>query len=387
METTYQLKKIKVMILGGGINSAVGSAHIASLKLSGRYEIIGGFFSRNPKINEISAKEYGLPTTKIYNDLNSLVTREKDNIDAIIILTPTDQHYEQVITCLKMGIPVICEKALVGNTFEAREIKKLLNKKNGFLAVIYNYLGYPMIRELKAIIKKGHLGKINQVLVEMPQESFQRVNLKNEPLTPQDWRLKDNGVPTISLDLGIHLHIIVKYLTGELPLNVVSKQNSYGNFSEITDNINCLIEYSNHLICNMWFSKVALGKRNGLRVRILGSEGFAEWVQEEPERINISDCHGNNNILDRGSIKSTVGNQKRYTRFKAGHPTGFIEAFANYYEDIADGLIIHLNEKTNQMDADEFFGINEAYEGISLFEAISKSNNSKSWETIMNTDN
>ena len=387
METTYQLKKINVMILGGGINSAVGSAHIASLKLSGRYNILGGFFSRNSMINQESAKEYGLSNTRIYSDLNLLCSKEKGKIDAIIILTPTDQHFQQVITCLKNNIPIICEKALVGNSEQAMEIKNLLNETNGFLAVIYNYLGYPMIRELKEIIKKGILGRVNQVLVEMPQESFLRVDVQKKPLTPQVWRLKDGSVSTISLDLGIHLHIIIKYLTGELPLSVVSKRSSFGNFSKIIDNINCLIEYSNNLTCNMWYSKVALGKRNGLKVRVMGSEGFAEWFQENPEKVTLSDCFGNNSLLDRGSLTSSVSNQKRYTRFKAGHPTGFIEAFANYYEDIADGLIKYLDDKTQQKNSDEYFGINEAFEGISLLEAISKSDISKSWEPIIKADN
>ena len=387
MRTTDHSKKLNVMILGGGINSAVGSAHISALKLSGQYNIVGGFFSRNSQTNNESAKEYGLINPRIYNDFELLCETEKGKIDAIIILTPTDQHFQQVITCLKMEIPVICEKALVGNIKEAQKIKNLLNEKNCFLAVIYNYLGYPMIRELKNIIENGLLGKVNQVLVEMPQEGFQRVNAQRNPNIPQDWRLKDGVVSTISLDLGIHLHIIVKYLTGELPLNVVSKRNSFGNFPELIDNINCLIEYSNNLSCNMWYSKVALGKRNGLKVRILGSEGFAEWVQETPEKVLFSDCYGNNSILDRGSINSTISNQRRYTRFKAGHPTGFIEAFANYYEDIADGLVKYLHDPKKQINNDEYFGINEAFEGISLFESISKSDSSKSWQTIVKTHN
>ncbi|MDA8807646.1 Gfo/Idh/MocA family oxidoreductase [Flavobacteriaceae bacterium] len=384
MGTTDHSKKLNVMILGGGINSAVGSAHVSALKLSGKYNIVGGFFSRNIQINNESAKEYGLTNPRIYNDFELLCKTEKGKIDAIIILTPTDQHFQQVITCLKMGIPVICEKALVGNIKEAQKIKNLLNEKNGFLAVIYNYLGYPMIRELKNIIENGFLGKVNQVLVEMPQESFQRVNAQKNPNVPQEWRLKDGVVSTISLDLGIHLHIIVKYLTGELPLNVVSKRNSFGNFPELVDNINCLIEYSNNILCNMWYSKVALGKRNGLKVRVLGSEGYAEWVQEIPEKVLLSDCYGNNSIVDRGSINSTISNQRRYTRFKAGHPTGFIEAFANYYEDIADGLVKFLQNPKKQINTNEYFGINEAFEGISLIESISKSDSTKSWQTIVN---
>ena len=173
---------------------------------------------------------------------------KKNNIDAIIVLTPTNQHATQVIELIKYGIPIICEKSLSTSIKETIEIEKTLNKNNGFLAVIFNYLGYPIIRELKHLIAIERLGKINHIQIEMPQEGFARITNEGNPIIPQKWRMKDNRVPTISLDLGVHLHMFIKYLTNETPNSVVAQSNSYGNFSSIVDNVLISITYPSTLI-------------------------------------------------------------------------------------------------------------------------------------------
>lgn len=372
--------KIKVAFLGGASNSVVGPAHYSALNLDNTFELVAGCFSRHDDINIETGLEYGVEKHRIYKNSKELIHNEKDNIDAVIILTPTNQHTEQVLDFINNNIPVICEKALTGSVKEAEKIKNVLKEKNGFLTVIYNYLGYPIIRELKHKIKQGSLGKINHIQIEMPQESFIKINKEGNPITPQEWRMKDGVVPTISLDLGIHLHMFIRYLTDERPLNVVSKSNSYGNFSEIKDNINCIVEYTNNLTCNMWYSKIAIGNRNGLKIRVYGEKGSAVWLQEIPEILDLANSKGQRWKMDRGNTEAEICNQKRYSRFKVGHPAGFIEAFANYYQDIAQALQSHKNNMP--INFEECFTIDEAYEGIQLFEAIEKSNKSKSWQKV-----
>jgi predicted dehydrogenase len=230
------------------------------------------------------------------------------------------------------------------------------------------------------MIQKGIFGRILHMQVEMPQEGFIRLDQAGKPVIPQEWRLKDGVVPKLSLDLGIHLHMFIKYFTDEVPVNVVAKSESLGNFTEIIDNVNCLIEYTNNLTCGMWYGKIAIGKRNGLQIRIYGQKASAEWIQETPEVANIAFSTGKKCVVDRGSDGVEVCNQARYTRFKAGHPAGFIEAFANYYSDIADALYRY--KKDNTLALKECFGIEEAHEGLKLLEAIQRSSLSKKWEKV-----
>jgi len=372
--------KIKVAFLGGAMNSAVGNAHYSALLMDNIYELVAGCFSLNKENNFKTAEKYGVPNDRVYSNLDALILNEKENIDAIIILTPTDQHADQVIKCITNGIPVICEKALGTNSEEIVQIKNALEKHKGFLSVIYNYLGYPMVKEMRRLIKKDVLGRINYIQIEMPQEGFIRIDMEGDPIIPQKWRLKDYEVPTISLDLGVHLHMFIKYLTDQLPTAAVAKSSSYGNFSSIVDNIDCIIEYTNNISCNMWFSKIAIGNRNGLKIRVYGEKGSAEWLQESPEIIHLSDSNGRRCVIDRGNDEVEISNEPRYSRFKVGHPAGFLEAFANYYQDI--GIALQNYKLNKKIDYDECYGVDEAYEGIRLLEAIQKSSISRSWENV-----
>lgn len=371
-------KKIKIAFLGGGVNSAIGRTHKIAVDMDNRYEIVTGCFSRNESINTQTAIEYGVDLNRIYSNLDQLILNEKNKIDALCILTPTPNHKNEVIKCIKNNIPVICEKALAVSSNEASEIKQALKEHNGFLAVTYNYTGYPMLRELRNMIKTGKLGKLEQVHIEMPQESFAKVDKNGNPQKPQEWRLHDQDkLPTISLDLGTHTHDITSFLTGEDPIELVSVQNSFGSFSQVIDNSISIANYTNNIVSNIWFSKSALGHRNGLRVRVYGNRGSAEWYQLEPENLHFNDNQGHKMIIDRASIDVNVTTELRYNRFKAGHPSGFIEAFANYYGDIADLFLGITNNEDRYV-----FGIEDALEGLKMLEAMSLSNKEKRWITI-----
>jgi len=370
-------EKLKIAFLGGGINSAVGRTHRIAIDMDKRYELVAGCFSRNKEINKDSAEEYGVKENRLYNNLDELIAKEKNNIDAICILTPTPNHKNEVIKCIKNGIKVICEKALAVSSSEAEEIKEALDKHDGFLAVTYNYTGYPMLRELRNMIKDGKLGKIEQVHVEMPQEGFARLDKDGNPTKPQDWRLCDSTLPTLSLDLGTHTHDVTSFLTGENPVELVAIQNSFGSFRKIVDNSISIANYTNDIVSNIWFSKAALGHRNGLRVRVYGEIGSAEWYQLDPENLHYNDNRGHTFIIDRASIEVNIANENRYNRFKAGHPSGFIEAFANYYTDIAALL-----GGSNNNESRYVFGINDALEGLKMLEAMTISSKNKEWIKI-----
>lgn len=372
--------KHKLAFIGGGINSVVGSAHFAALNIDDNAELVAGFFSRNREINDKSAAYYRVSSDRVYYDLDSMIKHEKGKIDAAVILTPTDQHAEQTIKLLENNIPVICEKALVSSVEEAILLNKAIDNTNGFLAVMYNYLGYPIIRELKHMIDNSQLGKIKHLQIEMPQEGFASKDLDGSPVIPQDWRLNDNYIPTISLDLGVHIHMFVKYLTNQTPVKVVAKTESLGNFNNISDNVNCIIEYSDSISCNMWYSKFAIGCRNGLRLRVFGEKAAAEWLQEDPEIIHMADNTGQRWKIDRGTPNVSVCNNPKYNRFKVGHPAGFIEAYANYYNDIFSALSSY--NQHSELTLHDCFGAEASYEGIKLFHAIQKSSQTHMWETV-----
>lgn len=372
---------LNVGIIGGAIDSAIGRSHYIASRMDGRFRLVAGCFSLNPKVNEATAAFLDVPTDRIYSDWHTFLKSELGKLDAVLLLTPTPMHAEMATEALAAGFPVISEKALSVSSAEAAAIRAARDQNNGFVAVTYNYTGYPIIRELRHMIENGKLGKITHVAAEMPQEGFLRlVGAQDTKPQPQAWRLKDAFIPTVSLDLGVHLHHLIHFLTQASPMEVCAMEQHQGHFDGIIDNVQCLARYTGDLPVQLWYGKTALGHANGLRIRIFGTEASAEWVQMNPEYLTLHDNRGHTSLITRAANGLHICNQERYARFKAGHPAGFMEAFANYYADLADWLIHYRsgNSQPNPMVA----GVEIAEEGLRMMEAISRSARNRSWQSV-----
>ncbi|MDY7537139.1 Gfo/Idh/MocA family oxidoreductase [Undibacterium sp. RTI2.1] len=382
MQTTISASSatpLKLGFIGGSIHSAVGYSHFISSGMDRRWQLVAGCFSKNTSTNNETAIAYGVSKEHLYDTWQAMLAKEKGQLDAIVILTPTPDHSESVIACMRAGFAVICEKSLAVGSEQARQILDVRNELNAFLAVTYNYSGYPMLRELAKRISDGKLGKVIHFQAEMPQEGFIRVDAHGNKPAPQSWRLSDGDIPTLHLDLAVHLHQIIYYLTKQKPLELVSDQNHYGWFSGVVDNASCLCRYTSEIQGQLWFSKSALGHRNGLKIRIYGDQGSAEWVQSHPEELMLAYVDGRREVLDRAASVE-VTNQRRYNRFKAGHPAGFVEAFANLYADIADALQLFKNK--GEWHSTEVFSAELALEGMYFLEAMVASAKTRAWQTV-----
>jgi predicted dehydrogenase len=360
-------KPLKIAFIGGSVNSAIGCTHFNASRMDGHFKVESGCFSRDPDQNYQSGSIYGVESDRIYSNWNTLLNCEKSSIDAVVVLTPTPSHSKIVTAAIEAGYPVICEKALATSSSECSLIEDVVKSHLGYLAVTYNYSGYPMVRELRRMISDGRLGGLQQIHIEMPQEGYLRQNAD-----PQEWRRQDYAVPTVSLDLGVHVHHLIDFLSGGLkPLALFGDQASYGQFPGIIDNVYCMVHYENDLRVQAWWGKTALGHRNGLRVRVYGEKASAEWYQMDPEVLRCADNDGRHYLLDRGSGVAKTAQEPRYNRFKAGHPSGFIEAFANLYTDFAEELRSFKNGET--FKSTYVYGAGHAVEGLSMMESISAS--------------
>lgn len=372
---------LKLGIIGGALDSAIGRSHHIASQMDGRFKIVAGCFSNFPTINESTAALLDVESHRLYANWRELLEAESGKIDAVLLLTPTPMHAEMAVEALAAGFAVISEKSLSVSSAEAAAIGAARDQNNGFLAVTYNYTGYPIIRELRHMIENGKLGRITHVAAEMPQEGFLRlVGDQDTKPQPQAWRLKDDFIPTVSLDLGVHLHHLISFLTQASPVEVCAMEQHQGHFDGIIDNVQCLARYTGDLPVQLWYGKTALGHANGLRIRVFGAEASAEWVQMNPEYLSLHDNCGNTSFLSRAANAANICNQERYTRFKAGHPAGFIEAFANYYTDLADWLMRH---RTGDYRAHPMVaGVEVAVEGLRMMEAIARSARSHSWQPV-----
>ncbi|TQF69924.1 Gfo/Idh/MocA family protein [Pseudoalteromonas luteoviolacea] len=374
------VQNLKIAFIGGGANSAVGYVHFSAAQLDNKFQVVAGAFSRDPKVNAETAKHWAIDESRVYNDWQQLIDKEKHAIDAVVVLTPTPHHVEVITKLLEADLPIICEKALACGLNDIEEIAKVYNPKKHFLAVTYNYSGYAMVRELKHLIGQQKLGQIQKIHLEMPQEGFKRPpDIAGQPSKPQPWRLQDYSVPTICLDLGVHLHHLSSYLLECEPIETCAHFSNHSDFESLVDDVTMLLKYPNDISGTMWMSKTAIGHRNGLEIRIYGTQGSARWYQLNPDELEISYSDGRREILDRAG-DCTYANQFRYNRMKPGHPTGFVEAFANLYTDIYEALSEYKNGDpvTNKY----VFGLEQSKCGLQLFETAVTSSKSNKWEII-----
>lgn len=361
----------KLAFIGGGIDSIAGYPHLIASQMDRKFEIVAGAFSTNHKKNNDTKLQWKIPN--IYNDWKELILKEKENIHAVVILAPTPFHSEMIIQLLKNNIPIICEKPLVSSKEEIEKINAIYDKNKHFLVVTNNYSGYAMIRELKTRIKKNELGKILNIRLNMPQESFLRPPKSIK--YPQKWRLKDTFIPMISLDLGVHLHHLAYFLVEEEPHNVFATYDKFSKY-DVVDNVDMLLDYKSGIKGNIWLSKTALGNRNGLHIEIYGEKASASWHQENPEELKLSFANGQKSIIDRANDLEIMPN-KLFNRMTPGHPSGFIEAFANLYNDISESLD---KFKQNKPYLSSYvYGFSHASNSIELLNNASISNQDKIW--------
>jgi len=299
---------IRLGVIGGGINSAAGLAHINALRMSGKFSIVGGCYSRQGSVLFESGFKYSTPT---FSTVDSMIADAEP--DRIVVLTPTPDHYTSVMQCLDDGVPVLCEKALATTVEDANRMAGRSSGTGVPLCVVFNYAFYPAVQRLRELVRAEELGAISHIHVEMPQSGY--LNAK-----PQQWRLSNEA---IYHDLGVHLHHMIWFLTGEVPQSVHAVERNWSEVG-VVDYVSAQITYESFQ-AQMWFSKVSAGCSNGLRVRVFGSEGSAEWYQREPDVVRFGNRNGSLMLFETDN-----------PRFKRGHPTGFVEALSNLYEAWAD---------------------------------------------------
>ena len=370
-------RRLHLGFIGGGLSSSIGKIHFISSQLDGRWAVVAGFFSRNKEVNIKTANEWNIDERRTYDSIQKFIDAESNKLDAVVVLSPPSDHYEIISLLVEKKVPIICEKPLAATLEDSLLIQEVLDKSSNFFAMTYNYSGYPMIRELRDLIQNNIFGQLTKIHIEIPQEGFVRVNSQTGKVNrPKKWRLVDNFIPTICLDLGIHLHHLSYFLTGKEPINIMGNFSNYSDYKKIVDDVMVWAEYQDGMKANFWMSKTALGNRNGLKVRIYGTKCAAEWLQTDPENLHIAFKDGTKIIKDRAS-PANICNQDRYNRYIPGHPSGFIEAFANLYSDIANSLTLFNNGKKSTEGF--VYDMRHAVGGMNFLSAISRSNDLKKW--------
>jgi len=330
--------RIRLGMVGGGEGAFIGAVHRIAARLDDRYELVAGALSASADKAMRSAEAIGLAAARSYPDFQTMARTEAaraDGIEAVAIVTPNHMHVPVAEAFLDAGIHVICDKPLTTTLEQALRLRDKVRASGLIFAVTYNYTGYPLVRHARAMVEAGELGAIRIVQVEYPQ-GWLTEPLEATGQKQADWRTDParSGAGGCIGDIGTHAYQLAHFVSGMMPDQILAELTTFVPGRRVDDNVQILLRYAGGARGALWASQVAPGQDNGLRLRVFGDKGGIEWSQEEPNRLIWSPLGEPSRLLSRGTAAMNASGQ-RVNRIPAGHPEGYLEAFATLYAEVA----------------------------------------------------
>ena len=332
------MEPIRLGMVGGGQGALIGSVHRLAARMDGHFRLVAGALSSTPERARASGAEIGLDPTRTYDDWKRMAGREarrKDGVEAVAIVTPNHMHAAPAIEFLKRGIHVICDKPLTATMAEAKKLAAAADKADALFILTHNYTGYPLVRQARAMIARGDLGRIRLVQVEYAQDW-----LTHEVHNKQaEWRSDPAraGIGGALGDIGTHAYNLAAFVAGMEPEALAADITAFVPGRQLDDNANVLLRYPGGAKGMLWASQVAPGNENSLRIRVFGDMGGLEWAQEEPNKLWFSRFGEPKQLLTRNGA-GALPEAQRVCRVPGGHPEGYLEAFANIYAEAAQAI-------------------------------------------------
>ena len=370
-------KILKYGMVGGDLDAFIGGVHRIAINFDGRAFLTAGCFNPNPDKNRECGEFYQLDHERIYSDYREMAQKEsarEDGIDFVTIATPNRMHYEIAKEFLNHGIHVLCEKPLSFEVKEAEELKNIAEKKGLLFAVNYSYSGNNMVKEAKELVKSGVIGNIINVNAEYFQEYLvDDVGKGDQKMVKlSSWRKNPDiaGISNCVGDIGSHIEHTVSYITG-LRVKKVAAVLDY--FDQPLDlNANILVELENGAHGVYCSSQVCVGHMNGLVVRIFGTEGAIEWVQENPNVLSVTLKGQPTQIYNRG-MGYMSERSVQVNRLPSGHPEGLYVAFANIYKSYISAVLKTINGEELLTEDLDFPTVSDGLEGVKFIHAVVES--------------
>ena len=374
-------KKLNLGIVGGGSKSWIGHVHRIAARYDDQYEIVAGVFSRNVKSSTEFGRKIGVSKERCYSNYKQMANEEakrKDGINVVAIMTPPSSHQIIAETFIDKNIHVISDKPFAGNLEQAKKLyKKIkLNKKIKY-ALTHNYSAYPMVREAKVLVEKGKIGKVEYVNVEYVQDWSDGKNLTSKNAKKNlKWKLDSKivGASAVLNEIGTHAYHLASYISGLKGKTIFADIKQVSKKIKMDDNAQVMINFTNGAKGMFWTSVMAKGGVYGLRIRIFGSKGSIEWVQNDPGYLKFNPSQGAVKLLERGFHNAELS--KKFSRIKFGHPEGYLDAFANIYREFATSI----KSKTKQRNF--YPNEDEGLETAKFINACKISSRKKRWVKI-----
>lgn len=372
-------------MIGGGQGAFIGAVHRMAARLDDKIELVCGAFSSDPTRSELSGRELGLNADRVYGSYKEMIENESKlpedvRMDVVSIVTPNHLHFEPAVMALKAGFHVICDKPMTFNLEEAYQLRDIVKSSGCIFALTHTYTGYPMVKQAKHFVQNGDLGKIRKIVAEYPQgwlSSF----IENDGNKQASWRTDPtkSGIAGAMGDIGTHAENLISYITGLKISELCADISTLVEGRQLDDDGNVLLRFNNGARGVLIASQIAAGEENNLTIKIYGEKGGIEWSQMEPNTLIVRWQDRPMEIYRTGSHGLT-DHVMKHTRVPAGHPEGYIEAFANIYRNVAECILAKKANTTPDKTYLDFPTVDDGVEGMEfIYKVIESGRGDSKW--------
>lgn len=375
-------------MVGGGKDAFIGAIHRIAANMDGLIELSCGMFSINPEIARDSAKSLFIPEDRAYDGYEEMIKKESElpadkRMDFVTIVTPNFAHFAPAMMALDHGFNVVIEKPMTFTLDEAKQLKKKVEETGLVLCLTHTYSGFPMVKQAKAMIAEGKLGKVRKIYVEYPQGWLSKLS-EREGNAQAAWRTdpKKSGKAGCMGDIGTHAAHLAEYVSGLKITKLCADLNIVVEGRALDDDGAVLLKFENGASGVLMASQVAAGEENAIRIRIYGEKGGLEWTHQDPNTLLVKWLDEPTQIFRAGAnnTKALSSFATHNCRTPAGHPEGYLEAFGNIYRNFALTLSSKIEgiEPTKEML--DFPGTEDGVRGMAFIDnVVASGESSEKW--------
>lgn len=370
-------RKLRFGMIGGGRGAFIGAVHRIAAIMDGKAELVAGAFSSDAARSKASGADLFLDPARVYGSYREMAKAEakkaaSQRLDFVVIVTPNHQHFPPAKLFLETGFNVVLDKPATFDLAEAKKLRGIVKKSKKVLVLTHNYTGNVMVKQARELVANGTVGDIRKIVVEYPQ-GWLSTFLEKTGQKQASWRTdpKRSGAAGCMGDIGTHAENLARYITGLHIDSLCADLTTFVKGRKLDDDGNVLVRYRGGAKGVLHSSQISIGDENMLNIRVYGTKAGLEWRQEFPNELVVKFADQPRQIWRRGNgyLSPRVG---QFTRIPAGHPEGYLEAFANIYLEAFRAIGAEVEGKRPPKDLD-FPTIDDGVEGMVFIETVVKS--------------
>jgi len=334
------MAKLNWGMIGGGEGSQIGPAHRLGALADGHFTLAAGALDHRADVGREYAQRLGVAADRAYGDWQEMLAGEKgraDRVDLVTVATPNSTHFEITKAFLEAGFNVLCEKPITVTVEEGEEIVRIAAKTGKICAVNYCYSAYPMIRQARAMVRNGDIGRVRLVVTNFSHGHHGDATDAENPRVRWRYDPAMAGVSGQFADCGIHALHMASFICDDEVSTLSADFASTIPSRVLEDDAMVNFRMTKGTVGRLWTSSVAIGRQHGFEIQVFGETGGFRWASEQPNQLIYTPVGGRTQIMEKGEA-GLYDEAKRLSRVAIAHPEGFPLAVANIYCDLADAI-------------------------------------------------